>query len=268
MSRLVVPLPDLASVSRFLSSSFGAFSTFLLALISAPVYEQWVASRNDPERQSLWSLLPFGSGEVTLLAISTILGVLSFALEKFLRKKGAGSMVDEQVLLRQFAVISQRLAEGVSMTAKQRAAGLGELRSDLLNNLVIACREIDDPRVVFYELNPAQTELVVKKKVGDRATTGSFKRGDARGDAAIDFVLNNPAGHSKLIPNVKKEQLSGWAGSGNGYETYISTVVGNAQGPIGMLAIDAKTAGALTSADKTFASLAAGLLAIAYTPLG
>ena len=263
----MVPLPDLVSVSRVLSSSCGAVSTFLLALISAPVYEQWVTASDDAERQSLLSLIPFGSGQMICLVISTLLGIIFFALEKFLRKKEPNSKVDDQLLIGQFAAISQRLAEGVSMTRGDRTAALGELRSDILNNLVIACREIADPRAVFYELNSAKTELQVKKETGSRPTTGPFKRGDARGDAAINFVLNNPAGHSKLIPNVKKEQLPGWAGSGNGYETYISTVVGNAQGPIGMLAIDAKEAGTLTSADEKFATLAAGLLAIAYTPL-
>ncbi|WP_313816549.1 hypothetical protein [Citricoccus sp.] len=261
---LRVPVPDAEGIARLVGALAGMTFAFVASLVGTAIYEAWDA-------EPTWETLGLGiagiGAERWVLGISAAVFLVARLVERRLRRGADRSVLDGRLLLTQFSKISLRLADGVRLTPARRIAEQRQILTSVLTALIVGCKQVEDARVVFYVLNEDGTELHVEDHVGERPPLGPFKAGTDRGDDALTFVTTMPAGRAELIPDTKKEKRIGWSGSGNGYRTYISTVVGNASGPIGMLSIDAKNPRTLTNADKHYASMAAGLLAIAYTPL-
>lgn len=262
--KIVLPVPDAVGVLRFIGTAAGAVFAYLAALVGPNLYETWKAA---PSLDSLNTALAGVGPERWVLVVSVVVFLFAGVMERRLRHTADRSLLDDRLLLTQLGKITLRLADGVRLPRGQRIDEERQILKDVLNALYVACTEVEDTRVIFYRLNPDSTELHVIDFVGGRSPLGPFKAGTDRGDDALKFVTSMPAGHAELIQDTKKEKRIGWSGSGNGYRTYISTVVGNASVPIGMLSIDAKKPRSLSHADKRYASMAAGLLAIAFTKL-
>lgn len=235
-----------------------------MSLVGPTVYELW---KTDRTWHGLMVALSSIGAEWWFLGISPIVFLIFWHVERYLRKSADRSLLDDRLLLTQFGKIAIRLADGVGMTKAERKAEQSALLPVVLSALHAGCFEVEDVRIIFYMLNNNQKSLNVVDYLGDRQPSGPFIADTPRGDDALTFVTTKPSGYAELIEDTKKEKREGWSGSGTGYRTYISAVVGNASGPIGMLSIDAKNPDTLSHADKRYASVAAGLLAIAYTPL-
>lgn len=261
---IVVALPTPDSIARLIGAMAGVVFTYTASLVGPMVYERWKA---EPTWHGLKTALASIGAEGWLLGIFAGVYLLARWVERRLRNGVDQSLLDDRLLMTQFGKIALRLADGIQLTKGKRVVEQRLILNDLLNTLYVGCKEVEDVRIVFYLLNPTKDELDVVEYVGNRTPLGSFESGTDRGDDALTFVTTRPAGSAELIVDTKKEKRKGWSGSGNGYRTYISAVVGNASGPIGMLSIDAKNPHTLSHADKHYASMAASLLAIAYTSL-
>jgi cbb3-type cytochrome oxidase subunit 3 len=250
---------------RLLQTLAGASFGFLLALIVEPISTAVAVDRT-------WESFFHGVGSIWplhlwLLFIAAVIFIFAKIVELRIRTAADQSLLDDSILQAQFALIASRLADEMSLTPGQRSASEKALVTKILSALETGCKEVPGFRTIFYRLSSDRTRLDVSDWTGTRKPTGPFTSETSRGQAALDFVISSPAGHAELVRDCEKEQREHWRGSGNGYQTYISTVVGTASGPIGMLSMDAPEPGSLSNADKRYATLAAGLLAIAFSPL-
>ena len=122
--------------------------------------------------------------------------------------------------------------EGLKRTVLAAACGLSEAKL----------------RACYFELNDAQTELVLAGYTGRSIQPKQgFKRGERSGDTAIDMVIGR---EHRFCDNTEENPPPGWSPSRSGeYKTFISVAVGTPSNPIGMLTLDSPDPGDLTKED-------------------
>lgn len=264
-TRIVAKLLDVAGWARLVQTVSGAFFGFVFALIASPVLATVSAN---PSWDTVGSaLISVWAGLWWLLVGAALLFLGAKYLEIRMRAATDQSLLDDSILQAQFALIAHRLADEMALTPGQRAAREKSIITKVLAALQVGCKNVPGFRAIFYKLNPDRSRLEVYDWIGSREPTGAFESSTPRGQAALNFVLSSKAGHAELVRDCETETREHWRGSGNGYKTYISTVVATAAGPIGMISMDAPQQGSLSNADKRYATLAAGLVAIAFSPI-
>jgi len=153
-------------------------------------------------------------------------------------------------------------ADQLALTPKARLAGRGELVAHVVQSLARTYDDVDGVRVQFFELQTSESRRLVTKrtfKAGERPASRGLREEDARGKAAIEWLLSDPE-EPEFVRDVRKEKPEEWHGTGTGYNTYISAAVVSTSGFHGMLSIDAPMVGSLTPEDTTYVAAAANTL--------
>ena len=160
----------------------------------------------------------------------------------------------------------QPLAENIAlmprMSPGKREAHLLVVAETAVAALRLVLDGVEGLRAVVYRLNEAETRMTCMAYHGRGGRNpADFVSGTARGDSAIDLVLN-----ARLVfePDLSALSESEYAGSGEGYRTFISVSIHNDEDAFGMLTVDAPQAGSLVALDAHVLEVVADMLAIAF----
>jgi GAF domain-containing protein len=237
-----------ARTARFLAAAAKVFS--ILAPVAATIF--LFLARDDTTLFS-WA--------VVALLVSAGVQLTGFLWE---RRLATRTLADGNVLNTLVSQMAAAVSNMPEQSEEQRNGTLNEVARHAVDSLVNLYRDSHDIRAIVYSISPDQSELAVYRYAGVRRPSGRFIRGDgARGDKALDFVLD-PESKSLFIPNLKKEKPEDYGGSGNGYNTFISSQISSGTAAYGMLTVDAAKTGDLTEDDIHVVELFAGVLAIAF----
>lgn len=116
-------------------------------------------------------------------------------------------------------------------------------------------------RVVIFAVTEDQSTMEVVFRAGRDQVPNPFVRGNPRGDKAFRVLESRKPIH---VEDLTKLHRNTWAGSGEGYKTFITVPIFDSYGAFGMLSIDAPEPASLDRSDILFQQLVASMLALAF----
>lgn len=173
-------------------------------------------------------------------------------------------------LAAQHAMFADLLSElsraGAGMADKGKTERYADFRTLVKQALDGICfmlhGDIDGVRAVVYQVAPDEESMQVVdfSSKGHRMDPQPFVRGNERGDKAFATLVRGEAIFVDSIALAPDE----WAGSGTGYNTFITTPIRSRTEGFGLLTVDAPETDSLTEDDENDLRLIAGILAMIF----
>jgi len=167
----------------------------------------------------------------------------------------------------QFADVFTELVRNVADMADKgkadRAADFGRLVKQTVSAIAwVLHADIVGVRAVVYQVSDDESRMDVVDWVAanHRAAPQVFIRGTDRGDKAFATL---EAGESLFVDDIARAPEQ-WAGSGDGYNTFITTPIASPTVGYGLLTVDAPETDSLTEDDENDLRLVAGILAVIF----
>ncbi|WP_417564089.1 hypothetical protein [Microbacterium sp.] len=166
------------------------------------------------------------------------------------------------LLADQLDPIARTVAEMSELGAAEREAVFQRVVTQAVNSIMLAIPGVRGLRVVVYEVAADQRSMqaVYWNARTHRLAPNPFERGTTRGDSAFDLLT---AGEPLFVPDISAAPDE-WAGSGNGYNTFISCPITSPVSSFGLLTVDAQNIDDLGEEDVTDIRLLAGILSGAF----
>ncbi|TFC29172.1 hypothetical protein E3O55_09870 [Cryobacterium sp. MDB1-18-2] len=168
------------------------------------------------------------------------------------------------VLADTFAEITSAAADMADMGKADRKALFGELAKQAVNAIVwVVHADVAGLRAVVYEVNDNDDGLDMVRWNSNRHRTrpNPFVPGTNRAIKALDLLKR---GESVFVDDIANASANEWAGSGVGYNTFITSVIASPTGSYGLLTVDAPETDDLTEDDENDLRLIAGILAMIF----
>jgi len=217
---------------------------------------------------SLWWILP---GSVILLAavsleVSRQWWRRSFEqdIETAANKRVVDLAARHSLLADTFAEITSAAADMADMAKPARIAAFGELVNQADGAIVwVVHQDVPGLRAVVYAVDDDGDGLsmVRWRSRGHRAAPNNFVPGTERAEKALPLLER---GGTLFVDDIAKASLDEWAGSGDGYNTFITSVIASPTGSYGLLTVDAPQTDDLTEDDENDLRLIAGILAMIF----
>jgi hypothetical protein len=162
-----------------------------------------------------------------------------------------------------FAEIASAAADMADMSKAERERAFERLVKQSVDAIAYLLHgDIPGVRAVVYQVNAAETlmEPVDKASNGHRMPPSPFVAGTVRGDKAFQILRT---GRSRFVDDIATAP-DDWAGSGNGYNTFITTPIITPTGAFGLVTVDAPLTDTLTEEDENDLRLIAAILAVVF----
>jgi len=168
------------------------------------------------------------------------------------------------VLADTFAEITTVAADMADMAKGARGAAFGELVMQAVDAIVwVVHADVIGLRAVVYEVNDTDDGLTVVRWNSNRPRSRPkpFVPGT---DRAIKAMKLLERGETVFVDDIANASADEWAGSGVGYNTFITSVIASRTGSYGLLTVDAPETDDLTEDDENDLRLIAGILAMVF----
>jgi transcriptional regulator with GAF, ATPase, and Fis domain len=215
-----------------------------------------------------WWFIP---GGISLLAVAFIEIVRFNWRRSFKREVEAAAnkrvlelSARQSLLADTFAEITSAAADMAGMGKSDRIATSKDLVKQVVNAIAwIVHEDVPGLRAVVYEVDDNDQGLAVVRwsSRGHRLAPNPFVPGTDRAIKAL-ALLNR--GGSLFVDDIANAPADEWAGSGVGYNTFISSVIESSTGAYGLLTVDAPLTDDLTEDDENDLRLIAGILAMIF----
>ena len=212
-----------------------------------------------------------GSGTVSSApwfgGICITVSVLTFG--SLLYWRSASDTLDDTLAAREL-LLEESLSPMLEQLADTHAQGAMDRRGTAEKLTARACTDLNKAfatvpgvRVCVFRIADDARRMTCVEKAGRNQRPKNFERGTVRGDKAFG-VLNTPLPYL-FAANLDDEAVQAdWAGSGDGYRTFITAPIRSSDTGFGLLTIDAPTAGHLDDGHGRTVALYAATLAVAY----
>lgn len=124
---------------------------------------------------------------------------------------------------------------------RRRVAESAALR--VVGDLRNAFDDVAGVRVVVFRINDDGTRMDPLQPAGRHDRPSSFMRGTDRGDKAFAVLEGDPP--FVMVENLDAATPGEWAGTGDGYKTFITAPIRSSVEGFGLLTVDAPVAGSL-----------------------
>ena len=168
------------------------------------------------------------------------------------------------VLADTFAEITSAAADMADLGKAARTATFGELVNQAVTAIAwVVHKDVLGLRAVVYEVDSSGEGLTVVRSNsnGYRLPPNPFVPGTDRAIKALALVER---GGTLFVDDIANAPADEWAGSGVGYNTFISSVIASPTGSYGLLTVDAPETDDLTEDDENDLRLIAGILATIF----
>ncbi|TFC50862.1 hypothetical protein E3O47_07590 [Cryobacterium sp. TMT2-17-1] len=168
------------------------------------------------------------------------------------------------VLADTFAEITAVAADMADMGKADRRAFFGDLAKQAVNAIVwVVHADVPGLRAVVYEVNDNEDGLKVVRWNSNRhrSRPQPFVPGTERAIKALELLKR---GETVFVDDIANASADEWAGSGVGYNTFITSVIASPTGSYGLLTVDAPEKDDLTEDDENDLRLIAGILAMIF----
>lgn len=275
---IVVPAPMLAVVSTGPSPSSHAHRIAGLVMRlgeRTSVVAQWLVPVLTGAAALLtaavgWSVWFFIAGAVAAAAAIVLqLGQNSWR-RSIERQRDLDTTNGLEALVEQHGIVADAFSEIATAAAQMADMGKTDRETQfkvLVTQAVNAIAwvvhgDVPGLRAVVYSVTDAGTRMVpiAWTSVGHRKPPTPFEPGTDRGEKAL-AVLHR--GESLFVDDISKAPEL-WAGSGDGYNTFITTPITSRTDAYGLLTVDAPLTDDLTEEDENDLRLIAGILAMVF----
>ncbi|WP_224278710.1 hypothetical protein [Nocardioides lacusdianchii] len=210
----------------------------------------------DDGRDWAWALVGFG--------LCLAAGALMWLRESGVRTWRAASELEAGRLYVAMKDALQPVAELIAAmpakTKRQREAEAEKVATQATGALTLLLKDVDRLRAVVYQLQDSGDMTAVAYH-GRADTPSPFLKATPRGDLALKMVSD---GKDWFEKDTSAATNQAYAGSGAGYQTYISAAIRSDTDGFGMVTVDAPNPGDLVETDRQIVLLVADLLAIAF----
>lgn len=172
------------------------------------------------------------------------------------------AVVRHTILADQLGPIARTIALMAEQRPTELEATFQKVVTQAVNSIMLAIANVSGLRAVVYEVaaDGQSMKVVSWNARTSRAAPHPFLRGSLRGDAAFALLVS---GESMFVSDIASAPDK-WAGSGVGYNTFISCPISSPDVGYGLLTVDAKNTDDLVEEDVTDIRLLAGILANAF----
>lgn len=217
---------------------------------------------------SLWWILP-GSGillAAAALEVSRQWWRRSFEqdIETAANKRVIDLAARHSLLADTFAEIASAAADMADMAKPTRIVAFGELVNQAVGAIAwVVHQDVPGLRAVVYAVDDDGEGLSMVRWTsrGHRAAPNNFVSGTERAEKALALLER---GGTLFVDDIAKASPDEWAGSGDGYNTFITSVIASPTGSYGILTVDAPQTDDLTEDDENDLRLIAGILAMIF----
>ena len=196
-----------------------------------------------------------------------VVAVVIFA--SLLRWRSESDSLDETLSARELLLeewlspFLEELATNVPRSMELRRETASKLTDRACAQLAGAFATIIGVRVCVFRVSDDAQTMTCAAKGGRNQRPHEFVRGTNRGDKA--FALFDDPFPYIFAPDLDSEDVADeWAGSGDGYRTFITAPIRSTDSGFGLLTIDAQKAGDLDHRHGRTIALYAAALAVAY----
>jgi len=223
-------------------------------------YDWW-----SPTHHTLWLIV----GMFVLLVASTAAGVLLDLSRKGQSKARIRAGVLAQEGLREAILPSLRSLTHLSdLPSSMRDVQLMRMAAQVLMARATVFAGKEGVRMVIYEVKGSKrgSRSLEPLDFAGRSVsipTGFEEKEPGRG-AKVFKWLSDPSAKTRFVADCEKEADPDWAGTGNGYRTYISVPIQAKNRVLGMLTVDAPKPGDLDETDIPMVEVLAQTLATAF----
>lgn len=220
--------------------------------------------------------LSFGTGLVGSGIVGSVpwvggacisVSVLTFG--SLLYWRSASDLLDDTLAARELLLeeslspILEQLADTPAQRATLRRGTAERLTARACTDLAKAFATVSGVRVCVFNISDDAQRMTCVEKAGRNQRPKNFEVGTVRGDKAFE-ILNTPLPYLFAANLDDKAAQVEWAGSGDGYRTFITAPIRSSNTGFGLLTIDAPTAGDLDDGHGRTVALYAATLAVAY----
>lgn len=168
----------------------------------------------------------------------------------------------ERVMDESIPPLLEEICSLTTSSKRAREAAMTQAAKTVVKDLLVAYSGVTGVRAVVYSVSSDAKRMTALATAGRSQRPGPFVRGTTRGDKAFE-TLNIPE-NFLFEPNIA-EASGRWAGSGNGYVTFISAPIRVGDEGYGLLTLDAPKVGDLDARDGSTVSLLAATLSIYFS---
>lgn len=159
-----------------------------------------------------------------------------------------------------------RLLELAAATSSQprseRARVLESAVHRVVGDLRNAFDDVSGVRVVVFRISDDGTQMIPFEPAGRNDRPNPFVRGTERGDKAF-AVLNWPNSYV-MVQDLSKTAPGEWAGTADGYSTFITAPIRSSNEGFGLLTVDAPAPGSLEERHASTLALFASALGVFF----
>jgi len=177
-----------------------------------------------------------------------------------------GNAVRDQYLVLKSAL--RPLAELTTKLINERAGidsrTYGKIVQQAVGAAVLRFPNEAQARAVVFVVASDMRAMHVEAHTGRDQKPGDFVRGNQRGDKAFKILEE---GQPVIVRDLDSEKRRSWAGSGDGYRTFITVPITDETAGYGLITLDAPEAGLLTESDMQLLQLIAGMLSVVFASI-
>ena len=156
----------------------------------------------------------------------------------------------------------ERAASAVPLPRNERTTEARRAAEKAVDDLAWAFGTVPGVRTVVFGVSDDGKRMSPLFHAGRQHRPGDFVRGTPRGDRAFEVLEGKEPYVS--VSDLTKVDTEAWAGSGEGYETFITAPIRSSDDGLGLLTIDAAQAGTLDKRHAATLSLFAATLAVLF----
>lgn len=173
-----------------------------------------------------------------------------------------GQHAAEQLILHKRALrpLAEQIVELVCLGYGSDSRAFGKVLAQAAGAALLTVDDSLKARAVVFVVSDDGESMMPEVQSGRDDVPSPFVRGTLRGDRAFA----NLGRREPLFARNVKKRTKLWAGTGNGYNTFVSMPIADSTGAYGMLTLDAVAAGSLGENEERWVQLVAQVLTIAF----
>lgn len=203
-----------------------------------------------------------------VLLILSGLGVTAAGLRWERVERSAGYRVDarDRLFEEDLASLLDTAATIAGLSRAKRIAESRAASGRAVSSLRNAFDDVSGVRVVVFQVSDDGQRMTPEFRAGRQQRPGPFERGTERGDKAFD-VLNHSRERTVTVEDLHAASPGEWAGSGDGYATFISAPIRSETEGFGLLTVDAAAPGTLDESHAASIAMFAACLAVLFAEM-
>ncbi|WP_162175471.1 GAF domain-containing protein [Paraoerskovia marina] len=199
----------------------------------------------------------------TAVIVGVLVGVAALSWERQDDTLEVRTEARDRLLEQELAPLLDAAASTTGLARQDRIREAHAAAARAVASLCGAFDDVPGVRAIVFLVSDDGTRMTTAQSAGRSQRPGDFVRGTERGDKAFDVLLRERR-RQVTVANLTDADPNEWAGSGDGYGTFISAPIRSGSEGFGLLTVDAEIPGTLDRSHASTVALFAAALAVLF----